>query len=76
MAVVPQHIMNPANTSTAARKMRARKESFWRKGLNGEKLPTPPSRGKNFLLTLPFIEPGQKDAVQIRDDHWLKDFKP
>src|SRR5713101_10078518 len=45
------------STSSAAQEMRYKQQGSWRKGLNAENKLTPPSLGKNFLLTFPFIEP-------------------
>jgi hypothetical protein len=49
--------MKDRNTSSSALQMRTREQPSWRKGLNAENLPSPPSQGKNILLTFPFIEP-------------------
>ena len=49
--------MNRKNTSSAAWKMRASEKPFRRKALNVEHLCSPPSQGKNILVTFPFIEP-------------------
>src|SRR5437870_3592128 len=47
----------PNTTPSAARARRCQPYGSWRKGLNVENRLTPPSWGKNFLLTFPFIEP-------------------
>lgn len=52
-------MMDPNSTSSAALKMRTCEQTVWRKGLNDENLHSPPSQGKNILLTFPFIEPGK-----------------
>src|SRR6185437_5730121 len=57
-----QDMMTPC-TLSAALQRRTCQESIWRKGLKDENLPSPPSQGKNILLTFPFIEPAYVKAA-------------
>ena len=52
-------------TSPAALQRRTCERLVWRKGLNAENLPSPPSQGKNILLTFPFIEPAQRNNTTL-----------
>src|SRR5258707_6020104 len=53
-------IMDPRSTSSAGRTRALPASIILAKGLNAENRLTPPSAGKNFLLTFPFIEPARK----------------
>lgn len=57
--------MDASITSAAALQRRKCEQSVWRKGLNAENPPSPPSQGKNILLTFPFIEPARSASVRL-----------
>src|SRR5262249_40116023 len=54
---------HPNSTFSAARARPRKRHGSWRKGLNVENTLTSPSRGENFLLTFPFIEPVRHDVI-------------
>jgi hypothetical protein len=61
--------MKDGITLSAALTMCACEPVIWRKGLNDENPPSPPSPGKNILLTFPFIEPGESPRFREESLH-------
>jgi hypothetical protein len=54
-------------TSLLVPEMRCKQPGSWRKGLNDENSLAPPSQGKNFLLTFPFIEPVRRKVLNAEN---------